>query len=160
MDLDTNADGFAEDSNELIKKSKRFVSNQNNAIPIHQPIIIIIMLYRTTLLSLLAIGVTNAFMTAPSAITRTSPLNLMSAKEIDYIMSEAEQCAAGECALDEVESLITNLQSQQSLLSKRIGEIDTLVKDLEHINGRDNRPVDEVKETVRAIFRVFSLGVS
>ncbi|EED92581.1 predicted protein [Thalassiosira pseudonana CCMP1335] len=116
------------------------------------------MLYRTTLLSLLAIGVTNAFMTAPSAITRTSPLNLMSAKEIDYIMSEAEQCAAGECALDEVESLITNLQSQQSLLSKRIGEIDTLVKDLEHINGRDNRPVDEVKETVRAIFRVFSLG--
>lgn len=84
----------------------------------------------------------------------------MSAKEIDYIMSEAEQCAAGECALDEVESLITNLQSQQSLLSKRIGEIDTLVKDLEHINGRDNRPVDEVKETVRAIFRVFSLGVS
>jgi hypothetical protein len=82
----------------------------------------------------------------------------MSASEVDSIIREAEACAAGECALDEVENLITNLQSQQSLLSKRIEEIDGLVKDLEHSNGKDDRPVDEVRETVRAIFRVFALG--
>ncbi len=84
----------------------------------------------------------------------------MSATQIDSIIVEAESCAEGECALDEVESLISNLQNQQSMLSKRIEEIDGLVKDLEHINGRDDRPVDEVRETVRAIFRVFALGVS
>lgn len=84
----------------------------------------------------------------------------MTAAEIDSIISEAESCAEGECALDEVESLITNLQGQQSSLSKRIAEIDGLVKDLEHVNGKDDRPVDEVRETVRAIFRVFALGVS
>ena len=84
----------------------------------------------------------------------------MTVGEIEGVMAEAEACAEGECALDEVESLISNLQDQQSLLSKRIAEIDTLVTDLEHINGKDDRPVDEVRETVRAIFRVFALGVS
>lgn len=96
--------------------------------------------------------------TRPSIATPRTALNLMSATQIDSIIVEAESCAEGECALDEVESLISNLQNQQSMLSKRIEEIDGLVKDLEHINGRDDRPVDEVRETVRAIFRVFALG--
>jgi len=87
-------------------------------------------------------------------------LNLMSAAEIDSIMAEAQSCAEGECAIDEVESLIANLQDQQSLLSKRIEEISGLIKELEHVNGQDERPVDEVRETVRAIFRIFQLGVS
>ena len=82
----------------------------------------------------------------------------MTASEIDAIMFEAESCAEGECALDEVESLINSLQKQQSLLSKRISEIDGLVKTLEEANG--TAPVDEVRETVRAIFRIFALGVS
>lgn len=84
----------------------------------------------------------------------------MSAEEVKAILAEAESCAQGECALDEVENLITNLQQQQSLLNKRISEIDGLIKDLEHVNGKDNRPTDEVRETVRAIFRIFALGVS
>jgi len=85
-------------------------------------------------------------------------LNLMTTAEVESIMREAESCAEGECALDEVEGLITNLLAQQSLLSKRIGEIDGLVKGLESANGMDDRPVDEVKETVRAIFRIFAMG--
>ena len=84
----------------------------------------------------------------------------MTASEIEAVITEAEKCAEGECALDEVEQLITNLQNQQSMLSKRIEEIDGLVTELEHVNGRDDRPVDEVRETVRAIFRIFALGVS
>ena len=84
----------------------------------------------------------------------------MSAAEIESIIVEAQSCAEGECAIDEVESLIANLQGQQSLLSKRIEEISGLIKELEHVNGKDERPVDEVRETVRAIFRIFSLGVS
>lgn len=100
----------------------------------------------------------NAF-APPLASPRTNvALNLMTSTEIESIILEAESCSAGECAVDEVESLISNLQDQQSLLSKRITEIDGLVKDLEHVNGRDDRPVDEVRETVRAIFRVFALG--
>ena len=101
-----------------------------------------------------------AFSRPSLAVRGSAALNLMTAAEIDSIIQEAEGCAEGECALDEVEALITNLQGQQSMLSKRIEEIDGLVKDLETTNGMDDRPVDEVRETVRAIFRVFALGVS
>jgi len=87
-------------------------------------------------------------------------LDLMSSAEIDSILREAETCVDGECALDEVSSLIANLQDQQSMLSKRVKEIDGLVLALESANGQggDDRPVDEMRETVRAIFRIFALG--
>lgn len=100
-----------------------------------------------------------AFSSTKLASPKTNTaLNLMSTAEIESIVLAAETCAEGECALDEVEGLISNLQDQQSLLSKRIEEIGGLVKDLEHVNGQDDRPVDEVRETVRAIFRIFALG--
>ena len=99
---------------------------------------------------------------APSATSMRvqTARNLMTADEVKAIMDEAESCSKGECAIDEVEDLISSLLTQQSLLSKRIAEIDGLVKDLEHVNGRDERPTDEIRETVRAIFRIFALGVS
>jgi hypothetical protein len=102
----------------------------------------------------------QAFAPTASSFRVPTARNLMSAEEVKAILAEAESCAQGECALDEVENLITNLQQQQSLLNKRISEIDGLIKDLEHVNGKDNRPTDEVRETVRAIFRIFALGVS
>ena len=83
----------------------------------------------------------------------------MRCREI-LIIAEAESCSGGECGLDEVESLITSLQSQQSQLSARVAEMNTLIADLEKVNALDERPVDEVRETVRAIFRVFQSGVS
>jgi hypothetical protein len=95
----------------------------------------------------------------PAVASRSSTaLNIMTAKELESIINEAESCAKGECALDEVEALISSLKEQGKMLSNRIAEVDALVKDLEHINGKDSRPVDEVRETVRAIFRIFSLG--
>ncbi|KAL7441551.1 hypothetical protein ACHAXM_008121 [Skeletonema potamos] len=100
----------------------------------------------------------QAFAPPATSIRVQTARNLMTAKEIQSIINEAEACAAGECALDEVEGLITNLLAQQSQLSKRIAEIDGLIKELEHVNGRDNRPTDEIRETVRAIFRIFAMG--
>jgi hypothetical protein len=84
----------------------------------------------------------------------------MSSTDIDKILADANTCIEGECALDDVETLITNLLAQQSLLSSRINEIDKLVVSLERSNGVADRPVDEMRETVRAIFRIFSVGVS
>jgi hypothetical protein len=121
------------------------------------------MLFRTLIAAALcATSVQGfAFSRSPALASQSSTaLNIMTAAELDAIISEAESCANGECALDEVDSLIKNLLEQQEMLSKRIEEINTLVKDLEHINGKDKRPTDEVRETVRAIFRIFALGVS
>jgi hypothetical protein len=122
------------------------------------------MLFRTLAIAaaLCATSVNGfAFSGSPAVASRSSTaLNIMTAQELDLIISEAESCANGECALDEVENLINNLMEQQKMLTSRIGEIDNLVKDLEHMNGKDVRSTDEVRETVKAIFRVFALGVS
>ena len=90
----------------------------------------------------------------------TTRLNLMSSSDIDMILADANACIEGECALDDVSTLLSNLLAQQSLLSSRINEIDKLVASLESSNGMGDRPVDEMRETVRAIFRIFSVGVS
>jgi len=100
-----------------------------------------------------------------STTTKTAPtsrLRLMSSADIDMILADATACAEGECALDDVSALLANLLAQQSLLSGRIDEIDKLVSSLESSNGVGGaeRPVDEMRETVRAIFRIFSVGVS
>jgi len=119
------------------------------------------MLLRTVTIAAIAFCASSSEVCAFSRPTLASPrtnsaLNLMSTGEVESIIREAEMCAEGECALDEVEGLIKNLLDQQSLLSKRIGEIDGLVTELETANG--SAPVDEVRETVRAIFRIFAMG--
>lgn len=101
----------------------------------------------------------QAFTTAPS--TRTIPvtqLNLMSHGETDIVLDTAENCVEGECSLDEIDGLISLLKDQQKEASLRLGEIKDMVKALESVNEADERSVDEIRETVRAIFRVFQLG--
>jgi len=87
-------------------------------------------------------------------------LGLMTPEEEVAIMTSATDCAEGECSLDEVDALISELKEQQATLSKRVGEMEGLIKNLKSLNTKDDREVDEVRETVRAIFRVFQLGVS
>jgi hypothetical protein len=121
------------------------------------------MLFRTlAIAAALCASSVNGFAStrSPVAARSNTALNIMTAAELDAIIDEAESCANGECALDEVDNLVNNLLEQQKMLNKRIGEIDELVKELEHLNGRDNRPTDEVRDTVKAIFRIFALGVS
>ncbi len=73
-------------------------------------------------------------------------------------MATATECVEGECSLDEIDGLIALLQGQQKELSVRVDQIKEMVKSLEAVNGSDDRSVDEIRETVRAIFRVFQLG--
>eukprot|EP00550_Attheya_septentrionalis_P013061 CAMPEP_0198303028 /NCGR_PEP_ID=MMETSP1449-20131203/56675_1 /TAXON_ID=420275 /ORGANISM="Attheya septentrionalis, Strain CCMP2084" /LENGTH=161 /DNA_ID=CAMNT_0044005509 /DNA_START=549 /DNA_END=1034 /DNA_ORIENTATION=+ len=111
----------------------------------------------------LAIASTNAFAPAPtfrSSVSMMHPteIHLMTVEEVDVIMKKATNCEKGECSLDEVENLIKELQSQQKMVYDRVDQITKLIDSLEHVNGQDAREVDEVRETVRAIFRVFQLG--
>jgi hypothetical protein len=85
-------------------------------------------------------------------------LSLMSATETETLMKTATDCAEGECSLDEVEDLIDVLKAQQKELSARVQQVKEMISNLEHMNTLDDRKVDEVRETVRAIFRVFQLG--
>ena len=73
-------------------------------------------------------------------------------------MTHAEDCAEGECSLDEVADLIGVLKGQQKELSTRVDQIKKMIGELEHVNEKDSRKVDEVRETIRALYRVFQLG--
>jgi hypothetical protein len=82
-------------------------------------------------------------------------LSLMSLQDIEAIMASAQDCSEGECSVDQVGDLIQVLQTQQRELNERIQKIDTMVKSLENMNGKE-KDRDEVRETIRAIMRVFS----
>jgi len=82
----------------------------------------------------------------------------MTKEEIDTIMNQATECADGECSLDEVTELIEVLKGQSKELSTRIEEIRGMVHKLEDYNSKTNRQTDEIRETVKAIYRIFQLG--
>jgi hypothetical protein len=82
----------------------------------------------------------------------------MTASETETLMKTANDCAEGECSLDDVSELISVLQHQQKELDTRVKEVKQMIVQLEGMNQSDDRKVDEVRETVRALFRVFQLG--
>ncbi len=82
----------------------------------------------------------------------------MSAEETEKLISKATFCVDEECSVDDVEDLIEVLKGQQKELFDRVGNIKNIIRSLEVINDSDSREVDEVKETIRALYRVFQLG--
>jgi len=82
----------------------------------------------------------------------------MSPEELDGLMSDGKDCEEGECSIDDVDDLIGSLLEQQKLLYDRVQELKELVKVLESLNEDESRDVDEVRETVRAITRIFQMG--
>jgi len=82
----------------------------------------------------------------------------MSADENEAVLKQAKDCVAGECSLDDVEDLIHVLQVQQHELHERLQQVKALRLSLQKVNSQEDRPIDEIQETVRAIFRVFQLG--
>ena len=63
-----------------------------------------------------------------------------------------------ECDVDSVSNLLEHLKYQEKELNDRVAEIKKIVTSLENVNQKDEREVDEIRETVRAIYRVFQLG--
>ena len=82
----------------------------------------------------------------------------MSADEAETVMKHATDCADGECSLDEVEDLIDLLKAQQKELADRVATVKSMIATLESTNAKPDRKTDEVRETIRALYRVFQLG--
>lgn len=83
----------------------------------------------------------------------------MTPTENEAILKQATDCSEGECSLDEVEDLIMVLQAQQKELYERVQKVKGMVENLESLNSKgETRKVDEVRETIRALYRVFQLG--
>ncbi len=85
-------------------------------------------------------------------------LNLMTQQEVEDLLKYAGECSEGECSLDEVGDLIDKLKEQQKELYDRVITLKATIRQLISVNSKEDRKVDEVRETVRAIYRVFQLG--
>jgi hypothetical protein len=76
------------------------------------------------------------------------------------MFDKATGCAEGECAIEDVQDLIHNLEEQKKVIYSRLVEITNMIDTLKKVNAGGEREVDQVRETVRAIARLFLMGVS
>lgn len=85
----------------------------------------------------------------------------MTDAEVESIVSKAHICAEGECSVEDVDLFLAELKDQQKLLRDRLTEVTNMISELTTANSLDKsdvREVDELKETVRAIARLFMMG--
>jgi len=118
------------------------------------------------LLALVAAAPTQAFTVAPRATSlqqsyiqsQSALFGLLTEEETSEIMAKSLECADGECSIEDVENLLTDLKEQQLVLTARLEEVTQMIKSLGDVNKDEERKVDEVRETVRAIARLFLMG--
>lgn len=84
----------------------------------------------------------------------------MTEEESEALATHVNFCLESECGIDDVDDLLSTLKSQQAEIQGRVNEVGKMIKSLEKVNGLESgdEKVDQVRETVRAIFRVFQLG--
>lgn len=81
---------------------------------------------------------------------------LLSEEETNEILKAATECAEGECSIDDVTSLITDLEDQKILLQKRLDRTMNLVAQLQHLNEKEEREVSEVRSFLKDLTYVFT----
>ena len=84
----------------------------------------------------------------------------MTDEETNAILEKAEGCMGEECSIDEVDELLTVLKETQGELESRLSTIVGMIGKLQHLNEQEERQVDEVREFVRDMLRVFNTDVS
>eukprot|EP00558_Chaetoceros_sp_UNC1202_P010391 CAMPEP_0197247712 /NCGR_PEP_ID=MMETSP1429-20130617/31388_1 /TAXON_ID=49237 /ORGANISM="Chaetoceros sp., Strain UNC1202" /LENGTH=155 /DNA_ID=CAMNT_0042708689 /DNA_START=46 /DNA_END=513 /DNA_ORIENTATION=+ len=113
----------------------------------------------STFVLLVLLVTTQAFTVVPKVRTTHAPLKgVLTTAELEKIINRGNECEKGECSISDVDELVAELQEQQHNLHERILNVDKMIASLEVLNGADGRDTDEVRETVRAIFRLFSMG--
>ena len=117
---------------------------------------------RTAAFTLLALfSSAAAFSTRIPAISRSIPKSstarsvLLSEEESNAIIGRAEDCAEGECSIDDVSGLISELKDQQVILNHRLVDVMNMVAHLQKVN-QGNAPRDEVRAFVQDLLRVFN----
>eukprot|EP00594_Rhizosolenia_setigera_P011568 CAMPEP_0178959116 /NCGR_PEP_ID=MMETSP0789-20121207/12076_1 /TAXON_ID=3005 /ORGANISM="Rhizosolenia setigera, Strain CCMP 1694" /LENGTH=159 /DNA_ID=CAMNT_0020642011 /DNA_START=9 /DNA_END=488 /DNA_ORIENTATION=- len=118
--------------------------------------------FTASLIAALA-STTTAFTFTPPAtcsIQRTESTTarhvLLSEEEISSVIDSATNCAEGECSVEDVNALISELKDQKSQMEERLKTIENMVYKLEHLNESENREIDQVRQTVRDFLRVFN----
>jgi hypothetical protein len=117
------------------------------------------MMLRLASLALLAVG-SNAFMTCPALPARTQSQTarnlIMTENEITAILDKAHGCVESECAVNDVDDLISELKDQQKVLNTRLETMMNVVAHLQAANTQKQRKKDDVQAIVKDMLRVFT----
>ena len=89
-------------------------------------------------------------------ISTTAHRVILSDEETEKILSTADECAAGECSVDDVAELIFELKEQEKEMQERLEKVMNMIAHLQHINEKDERKTAEVRSFVQDMLRVFS----
>jgi len=81
---------------------------------------------------------------------------ILSEEETDAILKSAADCAMGECSVDDVALLISELKEQEQILEQRLENIMNIIGQLQHFNEKKERKRDEIKAFVKDMLRVFN----
>jgi hypothetical protein len=93
------------------------------------------------------------------AVPTTARFVILTDEETQAILKSAKECAESECSVDDVSSLIEELNIQEGILSERLVKIMNMIAQLQHVNEKKERKTDEVRQFVRDMLRVFSNDV-
>jgi hypothetical protein len=83
---------------------------------------------------------------------------LLSDEETANILKTADDCVHGECSIDDVGMLISELKDTEKELNSRLVKVTKMIQDLEHVNEKDERKTTEVKQFVKEMLSVFNHG--
>jgi len=99
--------------------------------------------------------------TATNGPITTTSLNLiMTESEIQTILMKANGCVESECAISDVDDLISELKDQQRVLNARLETIMNVVAHLQAANSSgEQRKTDDVRNIVKDMLRVFTTVV-
>lgn len=75
-------------------------------------------------------------------------------------MKSAADCAESECSVDEIADLVSELKEQQKEMEDRMTKVMNMIAHLEHVNEKEERKTDEVRQFVKDMLRVFKHDVS
>ena len=100
----------------------------------------------------------NMFIPQTLPASSTARCVLMTEEETKSILQSAHDCADGECSLDDVSELVSELKQQERLLTARVESIMNMIADLQELNQKDGRKTDDVRAFVSDMLRVFSHG--
>ncbi|VEU41700.1 unnamed protein product [Pseudo-nitzschia multistriata] len=91
-------------------------------------------------------------------VSTTAHQAFLTEEETLAILNKSNECIESECAVDEVDELLTVLKDTEKELEGRLEKIMNTISHLQHINEKEERQTDEVRAFVRDLLRVFDTG--
>merc|ERR1712008_43089 len=93
----------------------------------------------------------------PVSVPSTTAQNVvLSEEETMAVLNKSTECIESECSVDEVDELLVILKDTEKEMEGRIEKIMNTISHLQHINAKEERKTDEVREFVKDMLRVFN----